>query len=96
MTKDLRELDITQLMEHVWITTKQGKVHVINYKQSELKKGSKIVVCIHGAHSDARIFNYLGSELSKSGYNVFSLDLLGHGQSDGPMEMQNLRIAYYQ
>ena len=56
---------------------------MINYKQSELKKGSKIVVCIHGAHSDARIFNYLGNQLSKNDYNIFSLDLLGHGQSDG-------------
>jgi alpha-beta hydrolase superfamily lysophospholipase len=76
-------------MEHVWITTEQGKVHLINYRQSELKEGSKIVVCIHGAHSDARIFNYLGSQLSESGYNVFSLDLLGHGQSDGPIGDSN-------
>ncbi|MDE1829315.1 MAG: alpha/beta fold hydrolase, partial [Thaumarchaeota archaeon] len=41
------------------------------------------VFCIHGLCSDARIFNYLGSELSKNGINVISIDILGHGKSEG-------------
>ena len=32
---------------------------------------------------DARIFNYLGTNLSEQGFNVKCIDLFGHGKSDG-------------
>ena len=28
-------------------------------------------------------FNYIGTQLSENGFNVYSMDLLGHGKSDG-------------
>ena len=62
---------------------------MINYKPGDASTSSKVILCIHGAHSDARIFNYLGNQLSESGFNIYSLDLLGHGQSDGPIGDSN-------
>jgi len=42
------------------------------------------VLCIHGICCDARIFAYAGANLSAAGYNVYSMDLPGYGESDGP------------
>lgn len=42
-----------------------------------------ILVCIHGAYCDGRLFAYLANRVSCSGYLVYALDLLGHGKSDG-------------
>ena len=41
------------------------------------------VLCIHGSYSDARIFKYVATRLSENGFNVYSMDLPGHGKSDG-------------
>jgi lysophospholipase len=41
------------------------------------------LLCIHGFCHDARVFTYIGNKLSKEGYNVVSIDLPGHGKSDG-------------
>jgi alpha-beta hydrolase superfamily lysophospholipase len=41
------------------------------------------ILCIHGSYSDARIFNYIGTQLSENGFNVYSMDMPGHGKSDG-------------
>lgn len=47
-------------------------------------EGSKVsVLCIHGFCCDARIFNYASEQLAKAGYNVYSMDLPGHGMSFG-------------
>ena len=50
-----------------------------------LAKGeSKVsVLCIHGFCCDARIFNYASERLANAGYNVYSIDLPGHGMSSG-------------
>lgn len=42
------------------------------------------VLCIHGFCCDAKIFSYAGSKLSDAGFNVYSMDLPGHGASGGP------------
>ncbi|MFQ5439875.1 MAG: alpha/beta fold hydrolase [Nitrosopumilaceae archaeon] len=64
-----------------FINTKSGKIHSIDFLSTT--PSDKIVLCIHGFCCDARIFNYLGRELSKQGFNVKCIDLLGHGKSDG-------------
>lgn len=60
--------------------TSLGNINVIEHNAQNQKA---TLFCIHGLCSDARIFNYLGSHLSKHGINVVSIDLLGHGKSDG-------------
>jgi alpha-beta hydrolase superfamily lysophospholipase len=61
--------------------TASGKINAIEF-MSPNSRGT--VLCIHGAPSDARIFTYVGTKLSGLGYNVVSIDLPGHGKSEGP------------
>ena len=43
----------------------------------------------HGLCCDARLFTYVGNKLSSAGYNVVSIDLPGHGMSDGRGQLLN-------
>jgi lysophospholipase len=61
--------------------TASGKINVIEIP-SKNPEGDT-VLCIHGLCCDARIFKYVGIKLSEAGYNVASMDLPGHGKSDG-------------
>lgn len=61
--------------------TSNGKINVIKY--SSAVPSDKIVLCIHGFCCDARIFDYLGNSLAKNGFDVYSIDLPGHGKSYG-------------
>ncbi len=61
--------------------TASGKINVIETLSKEPKNDT--VLCIHGLCCDARIFTYIGIKLSEAGYNVASMDLPGHGRSDG-------------
>lgn len=63
------------------ICTSSGKLRLIHFQSQ--KPCNKKILCIHGYCCDARIFTYMGEELSKRGTDVYSLDLFGHGQSDG-------------
>lgn len=63
------------------ISTKNGKINTINYTPQN--PCGKTVMCIHGLCCDARIFNYLAQDLTSRGFNVISIDLFGHGGSDG-------------
>ena len=52
--------------------------------QLSAPSGSKLsVLCIHGFCCDARIFKYASEQLVKAGYNVYNIDLPGHGMSPG-------------
>ena len=62
--------------------TVHGKINVIEFLSQ--KPSSYTILCIHGSPSDARVFTYVGKTLSQAGYNVASMDLPGHGGSDGP------------
>ncbi len=64
------------------IRTTNGNINLIHFP-SVGNDNNKTVLCIHGSYSDARIFNYIGAQLSENGFNVYSMDLLGHGKSDG-------------
>jgi alpha-beta hydrolase superfamily lysophospholipase len=61
--------------------TASGRINVID-TLSENPNGDALL-CIHGFPCDARIFGYAASKLSKAGYDVYSMDLPGHGKSDG-------------
>ncbi len=60
--------------------TSVGDVNVLEHGVSNPKI---VLLCIHGLCSDARIFNYLGLQLSKHGIHVISIDVFGHGKSSG-------------
>lgn len=65
----------------VFYDTISGRIHVI--ESIVAIPGRDAILCIHGFPCDARIFGYAGAKLSQAGYNVFSIDLPGHGKSDG-------------
>lgn len=63
------------------LETSNGKINMIKYSSST--PSDKIVLCIHGFCCDGRIFDYLGTILSNGGFDVYSIDLPGHGKSYG-------------
>ncbi len=65
--------------------TASGRINAIEFASDRQSHSDTTItlLCIHGFCCDARIFTYLGSKLSKEGYNVVSIDLPGHGKSDG-------------
>lgn len=65
----------------VFFETVSGRINVIETLSANPKGDA--VLCIHGFPCDARIFSYTGDKLSQAGYNIFSMDLPGHGKSDG-------------
>ena len=66
-------------------TTGRGNINLIHFSSGHVNynNNSKTILCIHGSYSDARIFSYVGAQLSEDGFNVYSMDLPGHGKSDG-------------
>lgn len=65
----------------VFFETVSGRINVIETLSAN--PNGDAVLCIHGFPCDARIFTYTGDKLSQAGYNIFSMDLPGHGKSDG-------------
>ena len=65
----------------MFYNTVSGRINVIEMPSSN--PNADAILCIHGFPCDARIFAYAGDKLAHSGYNVFSMDLPGHGKSDG-------------
>jgi alpha-beta hydrolase superfamily lysophospholipase len=61
--------------------TTNGRINGIEFASE--KPASDALLCIHGFCCDARLFTYVGNKLSSAGYNVVSIDLPGHGMSDG-------------
>src|ERR671914_386105 len=61
--------------------TASGRINAIEFRST--KPASDTLLCIHGFCCDARIFTYAASKLSSLGYDVVSIDLPGHGMSDG-------------
>ena len=61
--------------------TASGRINAIEFASK--KPNSDTLLCIHGFLCDARVFAYVGSKLSIENYNVVSIDLPGHGMSDG-------------
>ena len=63
------------------LETSKGKINIIKY--SSPIPSDKIILCIHGFCCDARIFDYLGKTMTNNGFDVYSIDLPGHGESYG-------------
>ena len=61
--------------------TASGRINAIEFASK--RPSGDTILCIHGFFCDARIFVHIGSKLSIEGYNVISIDLPGHGKSDG-------------
>ena len=61
--------------------TASGRINAIEFESR--KPAGDTLLCIHGFFCDARLFAYFGTKLSAAGYNVVSIDLPGHGMSDG-------------
>ena len=61
--------------------TPSGKINVIEMPAANSRGDA--VLCIHGFCCDARIFRYAGSKLSQAGYDIYIMDLPGHGRSGG-------------
>jgi alpha-beta hydrolase superfamily lysophospholipase len=71
-----------ELLERLsFFETPSGRLNVIKYLAPG---GSKVsILCIHGLCCDATIFNYTSEKLANAGFNVYSVDLPGHGMSSG-------------
>lgn len=54
---------------------------------TEHGSGDRIVVLLHGLLFNQKLMTPLAEHLSRRGYRVVTLDLLGHGESDRPREM---------
>lgn len=61
--------------------TASGRINAIEFASET--PASEAILCIHGFCCDARIFSYFGTKLFAAGYNVVSINLPGHGMSDG-------------
>jgi pimeloyl-ACP methyl ester carboxylesterase len=65
----------------IFYETATGRINAIEFTSK--KPASDTLLCIHGLCCDARVFTSAGSKLASEGYNVVSIDLPGHGMSDG-------------
>jgi alpha-beta hydrolase superfamily lysophospholipase len=66
------------------ITTSFGKINLMHFPSKySYNNNNCTILCIHGSYSDARIFKYIATRLSENGFSVYSMDLPGHGKSDG-------------
>ena len=65
------------------ILTSHGGISLLHFPSAKPINDTKVLY-IHGYCCDARIFRYIGSEMSKRGYDTYAIDLFGHGKSDGP------------
>ncbi len=61
----------------------------------ELGSGEHLVVLLHGLLLDARSNRGTAARLAAAGFRVVSLDLLGHGRSDGPAHASEYRMDVY-
>jgi pimeloyl-ACP methyl ester carboxylesterase len=50
-------------------------------------KGPRVVVLLHGLLFNQRLHEALAKDLAERGHRAITLDLLGHGESDRPLDM---------
>ena len=61
----------------------------------EYGSGERVVVLLPGLLFSRKMHRPLAEELSARGHRVLCLDLLGHGDSDRPSEMQNYGMTIF-
>src|SRR4051794_39773893 len=54
----------------------------------EYGQGDRVLVLIHGLLMNRRMFERLAPEMAARGNRVICVDLLGHGRSDRPEDLQ--------
>jgi len=60
--------------------------HIIRY--DEYGEGDRVLVLVHGLLMSRRMHEGVGREMAARGNRVICLDLLGHGRSDRPVDLQ--------
>ena len=61
----------------------------------EYGAGDRPIVLIHGLLMNRRMFSRLGPILAEHGNRVIALDLLGHGESDRPEDLQRYSMPLF-
>jgi pimeloyl-ACP methyl ester carboxylesterase len=61
----------------------------------EYGAGNRPIVLIHGLLMNRRMFQRLGPILAEHGNRVIALDLLGHGRSDRPEDLQRYSMPLF-
>ena len=62
---------------------------------TEYGEGPRVVVLLHGLLLSQRMHERLARELAARGNRVITLDLLGHGQSDRPLDMWHYSMTLF-
>src|SRR6478609_474617 len=62
---------------------------------AEYGEGDRPLVLIHGLLMNRRMFDRLGPEMAERGNRVITVDLLGHGRSDRPLEMSHYSMTFF-
>lgn len=57
--------------------------------------GERVVVLLHGLLLSKAMHRGLAEQFAQRGYRVLSLDLLGHGESDKPLDMSEHSMQLY-
>lgn len=60
--------------------------HTLTY--SDWGEGERALVLVHGLLMNRRMFDRLAPEMAARGNRVITVDLLGHGRSDRPVDMR--------
>ncbi len=68
--------------EHLRIPVGAGSLHA-----ERVGRGGHPVVLLHGFGTCSFLWRALGPRLADHGYTAIALDLLGHGESDRPLDM---------
>lgn len=68
--------------EHLRIPVGAGSLHA-----ERVGRGGHPIVLLHGFGTCAFLWRAVAPRLADAGYTVISLDLLGHGESDRPLDM---------
>ncbi len=61
----------------------------------EYGSGDRVFVMMHGLLMNAHMFDLLGPEIADRGNRVICLDLLGHGRSDKPNDLQRYSMPLF-
>ena len=67
--------------------------HRISY--DEHGAGERVIVLAHGLLMNRRMYDKLGPELAARGNRVICVDLLGHGRSDRPVDIQTYGMSRF-
>jgi pimeloyl-ACP methyl ester carboxylesterase len=61
----------------------------------EYGSGDRVIVLVHGLLMNRRMFERLAPELAARGNRVICVDLLGHGESDRPLDIQTYGMSNF-